>query len=127
MGFALTPMLSGFYPAIFLAEPSVMPLGFLLAYTPAIFVGLPLVLWLDRRFWRSWWQFAAAGGACALPAILLYALATPPAHLQPFGLFPALGLLFLGCASGIAFWLIAVTGETPVSLRSLFDPLVTKD
>ncbi|HEY3784009.1 MAG TPA: hypothetical protein VGL55_01885 [Steroidobacteraceae bacterium] len=126
MAFVLTPMLSGIYPAIFLAEPSVMPLGLLLAYTWAMVVGLPLVLWFDRRYWRSWWQFAAGGAACTLPTMALYALLKPPAHLEPFGWLPALGLLFWGSASGLVFWLIGVTGETPVSVRSLLDPLATK-
>src|SRR3954453_8100506 len=47
--FALTPLLAGFYPAIFLAEPSIMPLGLLLAYASTVLFGIPLVVYFDRR------------------------------------------------------------------------------
>ncbi len=123
MAFALTPLLSGFYPALFLAEPAVMPIGLVLAYLSAGLFGLPLVLLFDRRHWRSWWQFAIGGAVCALPTLLLYAALGSPEHLQPFGAFPALGLLFWGCTSGLVFWLLGVAGETPVTFRSLFDPI----
>jgi hypothetical protein len=33
--FMLTPLLAGFYPAIFMAEPSVMPIGLALSYVSA--------------------------------------------------------------------------------------------
>jgi hypothetical protein len=123
VAFALTPLLSGFYPALFLGEPAVMPIGLVLAYLSAGLFGLPLVLLFDRRYWRSWWQFAIGGAVCALPTLLVYAALGSPDHLQPFGVFPALGLLFWGCTSGLVFWLLGVVGETPVTFRSLFDPI----
>jgi hypothetical protein len=123
MAFALAPLLSGFYPAIFLGEPAVLPIGLVLAYVSAGLFGLPLVLVFERRYWRAWWHFAIGGLICALPTLLLYAVLRSPEHLQPFGLFPALGLLFWGCTSGLVFWLLAVAGETPVTFRSLFDPI----
>jgi hypothetical protein len=124
--FALTPLLSGFYPAIFLAEPSVMPLGLVLAYVSATFFGLPLVVLFDRHRWRSWWAFALGGVAVSLPTVLLYAVTQHPEHLQPFGIMPALGVFLWGGCSGIVFWLLGVAGDSPVNLRSLFDPLPPK-
>jgi hypothetical protein len=124
--FALTPLLAGFYPAIFLAEPSIMPLGLLLAYASTLLFGIPLVIYFDRRHVREWWMYIAGGTACSLPTIVLYALAPLPDHLQPFGPMPVLGLLFWGGSSGIVFWMIGIAGDSAVSMRSLFDPVSSK-
>jgi hypothetical protein len=124
--FALTPLLAGFYPAIFLAEPSIMPLGLLLAYASTVLFGIPLVIYFDRRNVREWWMYIAGGTACSLPTVALYALAPLPDHLQPFGPMPVLGLLFWGGSSGIVFWMIGIAGDSAVSLRSLFDPVSSK-
>ena len=124
--FVLTPLLSGFYPAIFLAEPSIMPIGLLLAYASTTVFGIPLVMYFDRRGVREWWMYIAGGTACSLPTVLLYALVPLPDHLQPFGPIPVLGLLFWGGSSGIVFWMIGVAGDSPVSWRSLFDPIWSK-
>src|ERR1700730_6030232 len=124
--FALTPLLAGFYPAIFLAEPSIMPLGLLMAYASTVLFGIPLVIYFDRRNVREWWMYIAGGTACSLPTVLLYALAPLPDHLLPFGPIPVLGLLFWGGSSGIVFWMIGIAGDSPVSLRTLFDPVSSK-
>jgi hypothetical protein len=124
--FALTPLLSGFYPAIFLAEPSIMPLGLLLAYASTALFGIPLVWYFDRRAVREWWMYIAGGTACSLPTVLLYAWAPLPDHLQPFGPVPVLALLLWGGSSGIVFWMIGIAGDSAVSLRSLFDPVSSK-
>jgi hypothetical protein len=124
--FAMTPLLAGFYPAIFLGEPSIMPVGLLLAYASTVLFGIPLVMYFDRRGVREWWMYIAGGTACSLPTVLLYAWAPLPDHLQPFGLIPVLALLFWGGSSGIVFWMIGVTGDSPVSLRTLFDPVSSK-
>jgi hypothetical protein len=124
--FALTPLLSGFYPAIFLAEPSIMPVGLVLAYASTVLFGIPLVLYFDRRGVRDWWMYIAGGAACSVPTVLLYGLVTLPDHLQPFGPVPVLGLLFWGGSSGIVFWMIGIAGDSSVSLRSLFDPISSK-
>jgi hypothetical protein len=124
--FALTPLLAGFYPAIFLAEPSIMPYGLLLAYASTALFGIPLLIYFDRRQVREWWMYIAGGTACSLPTVLLYALAPLPDHLLPFGPIPTLGLLFWGGSSGIVFWMIGVAGDSPVSLRTLFDPLSSR-
>jgi len=126
LAFTLTPLLPAFYPAIFLAEPWAIPAGLALAYPSALLFGLPLGLLFKRMCWRKWWQFALGGAACALPSVVLYALIGTPAHFQRFGSLPALGLLFIGACSGAAFWLLGVAGETPVTLRSLFDPIRTR-
>jgi len=48
----VTPLLAGFYPAIFMAETSVMPLSLLLAYTSTILFGIP-------------WSFTSTAAMCA--------------------------------------------------------------
>src|SRR5579872_4186985 len=80
-GFAFTPMLSGFYPAIFLGEPSLMPLGLLVGYATAALMGLPMVVLFDRHHWRSWWQFAVGGAICALP-VMAYVATLAPDHFR---------------------------------------------
>jgi hypothetical protein len=124
--FTLTPLLAGFYPAIFLAEPSIMPIGLVLSYASTVLFGIPLVIYFDRRGVRDWWMYIAGGTACSLPTVLLYAFAPLPDHLQPFGLVSALALLLWGGSSGIVFWMIGITGDSAVSLRSLFDPVSAK-
>jgi hypothetical protein len=121
--FALTPLLAGFYPAIFLAEPSVMPISMVLAYVSAVVLGIPLVALFDRHRARNWWLFGLGGAACAIPTVLLYAYAGTPEHLQPFGMVPVIAVLLWGASSGVVFWMVGVAGDSPVSLRSLFDPL----
>jgi hypothetical protein len=121
--FALTPLLAGFYPALLLAEPSIMPIGLVLAYASTVLFGVPLVLYFDRRRVRDWWMYIAGGTACSLPTVVLYALAPLPEHLQPFGTIPVLGLLFWGGSSGIVCWMIGVAGDSAVSLKTLFDPM----
>src|SRR5438552_4521116 len=90
--FALTPLLAGFYPALFMAEPAVMPLGLLLAYVSTLLFGIPLVFYFDRRGLREWWMYLAGGATCVVPTIILYALAPLPTYLLPFGWIPVLGL-----------------------------------
>jgi hypothetical protein len=103
-----------------------MPIGLALAYASTALLGIPLVLYFDRRGVREWWMYIAGGTACSLPTILLYGLAPLPDHLQPFGPMPVLALLFWGGSSGIIFWMIGIAGDTHVSLRSLFDPVASR-
>ena len=124
--FCLTPLLAGFYPAIFLAEPSLMPVGLVLAYASTVVFGIPLVAYFDRHGVRQWYMYIAGGTACSLPTVLLYALAPLPEHLQPFGAVPVLGTLLWGGSSGIVFWMIGISGDSAVSFRSLFDPVSSK-
>ena len=124
---ALTPLLSGFYPAIFLATPEMMPVSLVLAYASTVLFGLPLVLYFNRRSVREWWMYVAGGMACAVPTIILYALLAPlPSYVLPFGVVPVLGLLSWGAFSGIVFWMIGVAGDSAVSLRTLFDPVSSR-
>ena len=125
--FALTPLLSGFYPAIFLAEPSLMLIGLVLAYGSTVLFGIPLVAYFDRQGVRDWYMYVVGGTACSLPTVLLYAfLPTLPDHLSPFGTVPVLGVLLWGGSSGIVFWMIGIAGDSAVGLRSLFDPVSSK-
>jgi hypothetical protein len=125
--FALTPLLAGFYPAIFVAEPALMPLGLIVAYLSTVIFGVPLVYYFDRKGYRHWYLYILGGAACALPSVVIYALATLPHYLSPFGVVPAIGVLLWGASSGIVFWMIGVAGDSAVSLRTLFHPLSTKD
>ena len=124
--FCLTPLLAGFYPAIFMAEPSLMPIGLVLAYASTVVFGIPLVAYFDRRGVRQWYLYIAGGTACSVPTVFLYALAPLPEHLQPFGAMPVLSVLLWGGTSGIVFWMIGIAGDSAVSLRSLFDPVSSK-
>jgi hypothetical protein len=121
--FALTPMLAGFYPAIFLAEPSLMPIGLGISYVSAVLFGIPLVLYFNRRGQRRWGMYILGGAVCSLPTVLLYSMVSPPDHLLPFGPIPVLGLLLWGGSSGIVFWMIGIAGSTSFDLRSVFDPI----
>ena len=124
--FCLTPLLAGFYPAIFLAEPSLMPIGLVLAYASTVLFGIPLVAYFDRRGVRQWYMYIAGGTACSVPTVALYALAPLPEHVQAFGAMPVLRVLAWGGSSGIVFWMTGIAGDTAVSLRSLFDPVSSK-
>ena len=124
--FTLTPLLAGFYPAILMAEPSVMPFSLLLAYASTVLFGIPLVIYFDRRGVRDWWMYIAGGSACSVPTMILYALAPLPDYLQPFGPMPVLELLMWGGSSGIVFWMIGVAGDSAVSFKTLFDPISSK-
>jgi len=124
--FALTPLLAGFYPAIFLAEPSIMPITLVLAYVSAALLGIPLVALYAYHRIRDWWLYGLGGAACALPTVILYAFVGTPEHLQPFGTQPVLGVLLWGASSGVVFWMVGIAGDSPVNLRSLFDPLPPK-
>ncbi|HKT73698.1 MAG TPA: hypothetical protein VJQ47_12460 [Steroidobacteraceae bacterium] len=121
LAFALTPLLSAFYPAIILAEPYAIPVGTIAAYGSILFLGLPLAFLFDRRYWRSWWQFAVGGVVCSLPSLITYAVIRSPPHLPSFGFLPGLGVLLWGAGSGVVFWLLGVAGDSPVTLRSLLD------
>jgi hypothetical protein len=124
--FLLTPLLAGFYPALLLAEPIVMPISMVLSYGSTVLFGIPLVLLVHRRGVRQWWVYLLGGVACSLPTVALYALAPLPEYLMPFGPMPALAVIFWGASSGGVFWMIGVAGDTPVRLRTLFDPFEHK-
>jgi hypothetical protein len=121
--FLLTPMLAGFYPAMFLGEPTILPLGLVLAYVSATVFGIPLIILFDRRRVRDWWLFMIGGVVCALPTVILYAFAPTPEHLDPFGWVPLLQVVLWGASSGLLFWMVGVAGDTPVNVTTLFDPL----
>jgi hypothetical protein len=124
--FLLTPLLAGFYPALMLAEPVVMPISMVLSYGSAFVFGIPLMLICHRCGVRQWWIYLLGGIGCSLPTVVLYALAPLPEYLMPFGLMPALAVVFWGASSGGVFWMIGVAGDTPVRLRTLFDPFEHK-
>src|ERR1700753_1687276 len=69
--FALTPLLAGFYPAIFVAGAALMPLGLIVAYLSTVIFGVPLVYYFDRMGYRHWYLYILGGAACALPSVLV--------------------------------------------------------
>src|SRR6516165_11966163 len=96
--FALTPLLAGFYPAIFLAEPALMPVCLIVAYISTILFGIPLVYYFDQRGYREWYLYIMGGAACALPSVIAYAVVVLPNYLAPFGLWPVIELLAWGAS-----------------------------
>ena len=120
LGFAVAPMLPAFYSALFFAQPWAFPYGVALSYPCALLLGLPLYLGLRRRQRLGWWQLALAGMICAVPAVLAYRYAGTPPHLEPFDWLAALYLEAWGAFAGLSFWLLAVAGSAPVTVRVLF-------
>jgi hypothetical protein len=118
--FALTPVLPGFYATIFYAQPWAFPLGAAASYSATLLLGVPL-FFLARRFgWLRWWQLALCGMLCAVPVVLCYwHLGTPPHLEQAFNCYQAIQLEAWGGFSGLAFWLIALAGSTPLRPRML--------
>ncbi len=119
LGFALTPMLPAFYATLFFAQPWAFPYGIALAYPSALLLGLPLYLGLRRRQRLGWWQLSLVGMVCAIPAVLAYRCAGTPPHLQPFDWLGAFYLEAWGAFAGLSFWLLAVAGTAPVTVRVL--------
>jgi len=116
----LTTLLIGFYPAILFEQPWAIPVGLALAFASALLLGWPVAVQLHRRRWNHCWQFALAGGLCALPGIALYAAIGAPRYFEPFSAANAAIMLGCGAAGGIVFWLLAVAGETVPDVRALF-------
>jgi hypothetical protein len=120
LGFALAPLLPGFYATLFFAQPWAFPIGLGLSYPTALLVGLPLFLGFRRQGWLAWWQMMLCGLLASLPLLLLYRLHGAPPHLQDFDWFNALVLEGWGAFTGLVFWLLAIAGAAPPSLRILF-------
>jgi peptidoglycan/LPS O-acetylase OafA/YrhL len=121
LALALTPVLAPFYSAILFERPWDIPYGLIATYTGALLFGLPGAWWLLRRRRKGIGAFAILGALSSLPGMLLYAQFPGTTHLQPFGLDNAAVILAWGTVSGIAFWLIGIAGDAPLTLRSLFD------
>jgi hypothetical protein len=117
----LTPILPGFYAALFFAEPWALPVGLVASYPSEILFGLPILFVMSRKKWLLWWNFVLAGMLAALPAVLLYAWLGEIPHLEGFSVANALCALGLGGFSGLAFWLLGVSGDTPPTLRDILN------
>jgi hypothetical protein len=126
MAFVLTPMLAGFYPALFRADPSLLPVGLLLAYGSGVVCGVPLILVFAHRGVRDWRWFMAGGAFCAFPAIALWTFNSSSGHRYAFSLPVTLELLSWGAICGLVFWMVAIAGDSGVSTATLFDPLGTR-
>jgi hypothetical protein len=118
-GFLLTPLLPAFYATLFFAQPWAFPIGVCLSYPVAVLVGAPLFFGCRRLGWLAWWQMVLCGLICALPLVLMYWLLGAPPHLGAFDPLNALVLEGWGAFAGFSFWLLAVSGTTPVSLHVL--------
>ena len=120
LGFALAPLLPGFYATMFFAQPWAFPIGLAMSYPSALLFGLPLYL-MGRRHGRThWWACVIGGLISAAPAMVLYRIIGTPPHLEAFDLLNGLGVLLWGGFTGICFWLLALAGRTPLDLRSFF-------
>ena len=119
LGFALVPVLPGFYATIFFAQPWAFPIGLCVSYPSALLVGVPVFLLLRGHGWLDWWAFALGGAACALPATLAYGWVQTPPHLEPFSPYNAFLTIGWGVFSGLMFWLLALCGVSPPTWRQL--------
>ncbi|MDR3416248.1 MAG: hypothetical protein P4L83_08680 [Nevskia sp.] len=120
LAFFLTPMLPGFYATIFFAQPWAFPIGALVSYPAMLLCGVPLFLLARHRNWLAWWQMALCGMVCAVPVALLYRHFGTPPHLdEAFDWINAVELGCWGGFAGVSFWLLAVSGTTPVKPHML--------
>lgn len=119
LGFILVPILPGFYATLLFGQPWAFPIGVLLSYPTALLIGLPLIIAFGHRNWLAWWQVCIAGALCVLPLQILYWYFQQPPHLEAFTLNNALLLEVWGIFAGLAFWLLAIAGNTPVGWREL--------
>lgn len=117
----LTPLLAPFYSAILFERPWDLPYGLIATYAGALLLGLPGSCWLLRHRRKGVGAFAMLGAVCSLPGMLLYSQWPGPTHLQQFGFDNAAVILGWSIGSGVAFWLIGIAGDAPLTLRSLFD------
>lgn len=117
----LTPILPAFYAALFFAEPWALPIGLIASYPSEILFGLPMLFVMSRHQWLLWWNFVLAGTLAAIPAVLLYAWLGDVPHLEGFSAANALSALCLGAFSGLAFWLLGVSGNAPPRLRDILN------
>lgn len=120
LAFVLAPLLPAFYAAMFFAQPWAFPIGVALSYPAALLFGVPLYLACRRCGWLAWWHLGLCGLLCALPLLLLYWRVGAPPHLEPFDPLNGLVLVAWGFFTGCCFWLLAVAGKSPMSLRVLF-------
>jgi hypothetical protein len=120
LGFALAPLLPGFYAALLFGQPWAFPIGLALSYPTALLFGMPLLIILRRRNWLAWWQFGLCGAVCVLPLELFYWSVGVPPHLEAFGFFNAVLLEGWGILTGLIFWLLVIFGTSPVRWRELF-------
>lgn len=120
LGFALAPMLPGFYSTLLFGQPWAFPMGLILSYPTVLLLGFPLLIFLQRRNWLAWWQLGLCGAVCVLPLQFLYWYFKTPPHLEAFNLPNALLLEGWGLFTGLVFWLLAISGTTAIGWRELF-------
>ena len=113
------PLLAPFYAAILFGRPWALPLGLMLSYPSALFVGAPVVWLLLHMRWTGYWHCIAAGILCSVPAVIAYACCATPAEIEAFSIANAASLLGWGAFSGLCFWLLALAGDSPVTLRTI--------
>jgi hypothetical protein len=115
----VTPLLAPFYAAILFGHPWVLPIGLMLSYPSALLIGAPTLVLLIRNRWAGWCQCAAAGMLCSVPAIALYSRWSELPQVDPFSAGNAATLLAWGAFSGLCFWLLGISGDSPVTIRTI--------
>jgi len=120
LGFVLAPLLPAFYAALFFAQPWAFPIGLCLSYPAALLFGVPLFFGFRRLGWLAWWQMCLCGLLSTLPLVLLYWQLGAPPHLGAFDPLNAVVLAGWGGFTGLSFWLLAISGTTPLTLQVFF-------
>lgn len=119
VGLVLAPLLPGFYSTLLFGSPWAFPISLLLSYPTALALGLPMLLFCSRHDWMSGWHLMLIGGVSVLPLQILYWYVETPPHLEAFSFSNALLLEGWGLFAGLAFWLVAISGNEPVGWREL--------
>lgn len=115
LGFLLAPAV---FPLAGLASGSVwsgVELVLVISYVSALLVGVPIFFIFQSRGWLKWWQVTGAAAACALP---FAALLMNFSNLEIRHLSNSLLLIAHGAAAGLAFWAIALAGNSALTARS---------
>jgi hypothetical protein len=118
---SLAPLLAPFYSAILFERPWDIPFGLIASYAGVLALGLPGARWLAAHRHRDFASFSVLGALCSLPGMLLYAWLPRLTHIDEFGADTVAVMLGWGAVTGMGFWLLAAAGDSPLTLRTLFD------
>lgn len=121
LAFLLTPLVAPFYAAILFAKPWVLPIGVFAAYSSELVVGIPLFLFLRKRKWVRLSHLIIVGMFCGGVIVAAYSAGTPSMDVEPIDVTSALTIMAWSAFSGLCFWLVGISGDGPVTLRTLLN------